>query len=153
MTLTNGLMRALCPLLSMAPAALQAQPTSAPERAEAWAAHNTLARSSWYRGLAWRPAGPVKIGARVEAIAIPPGNTGTIYAGVGSGNLWKTVNNGLTWRPIFEHESAFAIGDVAVSRSHPNVIWVGTGEAQPRFSGYAYPGTGANSSITFKILK
>lgn len=146
MTLTNGLMRALCPLLSMAPAALQAQPTSAPERAEAWAAHNTLARSSWYRGLAWRPAGPVKIGARVEAIAIPPGNTGTIYAGVGSGNLWKTVNNGLTWRPIFEHESAFAIGDVAVSRSHPNVIWVGTGEAQPRFSGYAYPGTGVFKS-------
>lgn len=88
----------------------------------------------------------MKIGARVEAIAIPPGNTGTIYAGVGSGNLWKTVNNGLTWRPIFEHESAFAIGDVAVSQSHPNIVWVGTGEAQPRYAGYAYPGTGVFKS-------
>lgn len=113
----------------------------------AWAAHQVLAQSSFFRGLAWRPVGPVKIGARVEAIAIPPGNTGTIYAGVGSGNLWKTVNNGLTWRPIFEHESAFAIGDVAVSQSHPNTVWVGTGEAQPRYAGYAYPGTGVFKSV------
>ncbi|MBL0172027.1 MAG: hypothetical protein IPP90_15145 [Gemmatimonadaceae bacterium] len=131
---------------ALLPVALSAQPTSAAERAAAWTAHKTLAQNSWYRGLAWRAAGPVKIGARVEAIAIPPGNTGTIYAGVGSGNLWKTVNNGLTWRPIFEHESSFAIGDVAVSRSHPNTVWVGTGEAQPRFSGYAYPGTGVFKS-------
>ncbi len=129
------------------PAAALAQATTAAERATAWDAHQSLARDSWFRGLAWRAAGPVKIGARIEAIAIPPGNTGTIYAGVGSGNLWKTVNNGLTWRPIFEHESAFAIGDVAVSRSEPNVVWVGTGEAQPRYAGYAYPGTGVFKSV------
>ncbi|MCE9602787.1 MAG: hypothetical protein K8S21_11340 [Gemmatimonadetes bacterium] len=129
------------------PAALLAQATPAAERATAWAAHQSLTESSWYRGLAWRPVGPVKIGARVEAIAIPPGNTGTIYAGVGSGNLWKTVNNGLTWKPIFEHQSAFAIGDVAVSQSRPEVVWVGTGEAQPRYAGYAYPGTGVFKSI------
>jgi photosystem II stability/assembly factor-like uncharacterized protein len=124
----------------------QAQPTTAAERAAAWSAHQTMAQQSWYRNLTWRPVGPVKIGARIEAVAIPPGNTGTIYAGVGSGNLWKTVNNGLTWRPIFEHESAFAIGDVAVAPSQPDVVWVGTGEAQPRFSGYAYPGTGVFKS-------
>jgi photosystem II stability/assembly factor-like uncharacterized protein len=128
------------------PAALHAQPTSAAERAAAWTAHNALAQSSWFRSLAWRPVGPVKIGARVEAVAIPPGNTGIIYAGVGSGNLWKTVNNGLTWRPIFEHESAFAIGDVAVSAINPEIVWVGTGEAQPRYSGYAYSGTGVFKS-------
>jgi len=128
------------------PAVVTAQATTATERATAWAAHQSLAESSWYRGLAWRPVGPVKIGARIEAIAIPPGNTGTIYAGVGSGNLWKTVNNGLTWKPIFEHESAFAIGDVAVSPSRPEVVWVGTGEAQPRYAGYAYPGTGVFKS-------
>jgi hypothetical protein len=133
---------------ALAPAAAHArQATTAAEHAAAWTAHNTLARESFFRGLAWRPAGPVKIGARVEAIAIPPGNTGTIYVGVGSGNLWKTVNNGITWRPIFEHESAFAIGDVAVSRSDPNTVWVGTGEAQPRFSGYAYAGTGVFKSV------
>ena len=124
------------------PTATTAQATTATERATAWAAHQSLADNSWYRALAWRPVGPVKIGARIEAIAIPPGNTGTIYAGVGSGNLWKTLNNGLTWKPIFEHQSAFAIGDVAVSQSRPEVVWVGTGEAQPRYAGYAYPGTG-----------
>ena len=129
-------------LASLAPALTTAQPTTGAQRAASWARHRAMADSSWYRGLQWRPAGPVKIGARVEAIAIPPGNTGTIYVGVGTGNLWKTRNNGLTWRPIFEHESAFAIGDVAVAKSDPDIVWVGTGEAQPRFAGYAYPGTG-----------
>ena len=127
-------------------AALHAQVTPAADRAKAWVDHQALAQASWFRSLAWRPVGPVKIGARIEAIAIPPGNTGTIYAGVGSGNLWKTFNNGLTWKPIFEHESAFAIGDVAVSASRPNIVWVGTGEAQPRYAGYAYPGTGVFKS-------
>ncbi len=138
--------RLACALSLLVPSALCAQATTAAKRASAWTAHQSLAQSSWYRGLAWRPAGPVKIGARIEAVAIPRGNTGTIYAGVGSGNLWKTVNNGVTWKPIFEHESAFAIGDIAVSRSQPNVVWVGTGEAQPRYSGYAYPGTGVFKS-------
>ncbi len=127
-------------------AALAQHPTTAAERAASWTAHQAMARDSYFRGLAWRADGPVKTGARVEAIAIPPGNTATIYVGVGTGNLWKTANNGITWRPVFDHESAFAIGDVAVSRSNPNVVWVGTGEAQPRFAGYAYPGTGVFKS-------
>jgi len=130
------------------PRASQArQATTAAERSAAWAEHQSMARTSFFRNLAWRPAGPVKTGARVEAIAIPPGNTGTIYVGVGTGNLWKTVNNGVTWKPIFEHESAFAIGDIAVSQSDPKVVWVGTGEAQPRFAGYAYAGTGVFKSV------
>jgi photosystem II stability/assembly factor-like uncharacterized protein len=66
--------------------------------------------------------------------------------GIGSGNLWKTENNGLSWDPIFERESAFAVGDVAVSASDPDIIWVGTGETQPRHSGYSYSGTGVFKS-------
>ena len=132
--------------LSPASAARAQSPTTSAERATAWAEHQALDRASPFRGLAWRPVGPVRIGARVEAIAIPPGNTGTIYVGVGSGNLWKTVNNGLTWRAIFEHESAFTIGDVEVAPSDPRIVWVGTGEAQPRYAGYAYPGTGVFKS-------
>ncbi len=105
------------------PGAAAAQhPTTAAERAASWNTHQAMAQASYFRGLAWRADGPVKTGARVEAIAIPPGNTGTIYVGVGTGNLWKTVNNGITWRPIFEHPSAFAIGDVAGSRSNPNIV-------------------------------
>jgi photosystem II stability/assembly factor-like uncharacterized protein len=139
----------LVPLgLGGAPATARAlQATDSAQRAASWADHQTMERDSYFRGLAWRSDGPVKIGARVAAIAIPPGNAGTIYVGVGAGNLWKTVNNGITWRPIFDHESAFAIGDVAVSASDPNIVWVGTGEAQPRFAGYAYPGTGVFKSV------
>lgn len=139
-------MFAVRPLLTVGalvlPSSLVAQATPAPQRAAAWRQHQAMERSSPFRALAWRPAGPVKIGARIEAIAIPPGNTGTIYAGVGTGNLWKTTNNGLSWRPIFDDQPAHSIGDVAVSPSDPAVVWVGTGEAQPRYAGYAYPGAG-----------
>lgn len=76
----------------------------------------------------------------------------TVYAGVGSGNLFKTVNNGLTWRPTFDHESAVAIGDIAIAPGTPDIVWVGTGEAQPRFSGYAYPGD-SKPSTTFLLMK
>ena len=139
--------RTLCLLaLLVLPRAVAAQVTTATERAESWRQHQVLAAESPFRALTWRPAGPVKIGARVEAIAIPPGNTGTIYAGVGTGNLWKTVDNGITWRPIFEQQSAFAIGDVAIAPSDARTIWVGTGEVQPRYAGYAYPGSGVFKS-------
>jgi photosystem II stability/assembly factor-like uncharacterized protein len=112
----------------------------------AWEEHLRLERESPFADLQWRAIGPKQAGARVEAIAVPPGNHGTIYLGVGSGNLWKTENNGLTWMPIFENESTFSIGDVAVSTSNPDIVWVGTGETQPRHSGYSYSGTGVFKS-------
>lgn len=82
-------------------------------------------------------------GGRVESITVPAAETSTFDGGVGSGNLWKTVNNGTTWTPIFEKESTFAIGDVAVAESDPNVVWVRVphaslqeyrGQNQPRLS-------------------
>ncbi len=122
------------------------QATTAEARLQAWDAHVRLDAASPFKGMRWRPVGPTKAGARVEAIAVPPGDTGTIYVGVGSGNVWKTANNGLTWTPIFEHESTFTIGDIAVSASNPDIVWVGTGETQPRHSGYSYAGTGVFKS-------
>ena len=119
-----------------------AQSTSPEARLASWAEHMAMEQASPFRGMSWRAIGPLQAGARVEAIAVPPGNHGIIYAGIGSGNLWKTVNNGTTWSPIFENESTFSIGDVAVSASDPNIVWVGTGETQPRPWGYSYSGTG-----------
>ena len=86
--------------------------------------------------------GPLSEGARIEAIAVPAASRNTIYVAPGAGNVWKTTNNGLTWTPIFDHESAFAVGDIAVAPSNANIVWVGTGEVQPRFAGYAFAGTG-----------
>jgi photosystem II stability/assembly factor-like uncharacterized protein len=113
-----------------------------PERLRAWESHVRMNQESPFAAVRWRPVGPKMAGAKVEAIAVPAGQPQTLYVGVGSGNLWKTTNNGLTWTPIFEHQSSFSIGDVAVAPSDPNVLWVGTGETEARHSGYTYAGTG-----------
>ncbi len=113
----------------------------------AWQAHQQLLNRSQFRNLHWEPLGPSLQGGRVGAIAVPSPGSSTIYAGPGAGNVWKSTDNGMTWTPVFEHESAFAIGDIAVAPSDPNIVWVGTGEVQPRFDGPSFPGTGVFKSI------
>ncbi len=115
------------------------------DRMVSWEYHNRLKDESIFKDRQWRCVGPAFCGGRIESIACPAGNTSTIYVGVGSGNLWKTENNGSTWQPIFEHESTFAIGAVAVASTDPNVLWVGTGEVLMARSSYA--GTGAFKSL------
>jgi photosystem II stability/assembly factor-like uncharacterized protein len=127
--------------------AASAGTTTAGERLAAWEAHQRLAASSPFAPLPWRALGPTQQSARIEAIAVPAGSRNTIYVGPSDGNVWKTTNNGLTWQPIFEHQSAFAIGDIAVAASNADIVWVGTGEVQPRFAGYAFAGTGVFKSI------
>ena len=94
--------------------------------------------------LHWRAAGPRFQGGRIESVAVPIDEPFTMYVGVGAGGLWKTENSGLTWRPIFDQHATFAIGDVDVSRSHPNMVWLGTGEAH--LSGTSYAGSGVYRS-------
>lgn len=118
--------------------------TSAADRMASWDLHQKMKQESPYKNLEWIPTGPVKQGGRIESIACPAGDPSTIYVGVGSGNLWKTVNNGTTWTPIFENESSFSIGAVAVAPSDPNILWVGTGEVLMARSSYA--GTGVFKS-------
>lgn len=127
--------------------ASHAQATSPEERSRAWYAHVGMERQSPFRHLEWRAVGPMQAGARVEAIAVHPIEPSTLYVGIGSGNLWKSTDNGIRWRPIFENEMTFTIGDVAVAPSDPHVVWVGTGETQPRHSGYSYAGAGVFRSV------
>ncbi|HEY9116960.1 MAG TPA: hypothetical protein VIN11_03985, partial [Roseivirga sp.] len=61
-------------------------------------------------GVDWIPIGPTINSARADAIQVDINNPGTMYVAFGSGNLWKTVNNGLTWTPIFENQAALGIG-------------------------------------------
>ena len=63
-----------------------------------------------------------------------PGNANIVYVATGSGGLWKTVNGGVTWKPIFERQGTFSIGDIALAPSNPDVVWVGTGESNVRNS-------------------
>lgn len=94
----------------------------------------------------WQLLGPVTNSARVEAVQAHPSRPGTLYAAFGSGNLWKTTNNGLSWKPIFENQAALGIGDIALAPSNPDVIYVGTGESLKKARNFTMPGVGVYRS-------
>jgi photosystem II stability/assembly factor-like uncharacterized protein len=81
-----------------------------------------------YGALAFRNIGPAINGGRIADIAIHPDNRSVWYVTVGSGGVWKTVNAGTTWQPIFDGQSSYSIGSVAIDPSNPATVWVGTGE-------------------------
>ena len=87
--------------------------------------------------LKWRSIGPVNTSGRIDDIAVArtPGQPDAIYVGTASGGVFKSVNGGVSWTPIFDDVDAMmSIGDLAVAPSNPNVLWVGTGEANNRQS-------------------
>ncbi len=131
-------------LLACVPAQAQQPVTGGAARLAAWERHQAMAESSPFKGLEWQRLGPKFVGGRIESIDAPRGRPGTIYVGVGAGGIWKTTNGGLTFEPIFERESTFAIGDLTVAPSEPDTVWVGTGEAH--LSGTSYSGTGVFKS-------
>src|SRR5436309_2500506 len=79
-------------------------------------------------GFRFRFVGPA-VGNRVSAIAGVPGDPTTYYAGAASGGVWKSIDGGENWTPIFDGQPVAAIGALAVSSSSHNVVWAGTGEA------------------------
>ena len=81
-------------------------------------------------GLSFRSIGPAVTGGRVIGTAVNPFNLSEYYIASGHGSLWKTVNNGITFSPIFDHNKSYAIGSVEIDPTNPNVVWVGTGENQ-----------------------
>jgi photosystem II stability/assembly factor-like uncharacterized protein len=82
----------------------------------------------------WRNIGPANMGGRITALAVVESDPTTFYVATASGGLLKTTNNGTTFAFVFEKEATISIGDVAVSQSDPNVVYVGTGEHNPRNS-------------------
>ncbi|HHK40840.1 MAG TPA: hypothetical protein ENJ50_00350, partial [Planctomycetaceae bacterium] len=86
--------------------------------------------------LKWREIGPTATGGRVVDIDVDPRDKTVIYVASASGGLWKTEDNGTTWRCIFEREGTISIGDIAVDPHQPDTIWVGTGEANNQRSSY-----------------
>jgi len=85
-----------------------------------------------FANLKFRDLGPAAAGGRVAAVAGVPGEPNVYYVGAGGGGVFKTVDGGLTWKAIFEHESTASIGAIAVAPSNPNYVWVGTGEGNIR---------------------
>jgi photosystem II stability/assembly factor-like uncharacterized protein len=89
---------------------------------------------SFLDALTPRPLGPAAMSGRVAAVAVVESKPKLMYVAAASGGVWKTVNNGSTWDPVFDGQPVASIGDVAVAPSDPDVVWVGTGEANPRNS-------------------
>ncbi len=87
-----------------------------------------LFSESKFLGLKFRSIGPAFMSGRIADIAIHPCNDNIWYVAVGSGGVWKTVNSGVTWNPIFDKQSSYSIGCVTIDPVNPNTVWVGTGE-------------------------
>jgi len=85
-----------------------------------------------FENLKFRNLGPAVGGGRVTSVAGIPGQANVYYVGAAAGGVFKTVDGGVSWKPIFEKEAVASIGAVAVAPSNPSLVWVGTGEANPR---------------------
>ena len=87
----------------------------------------------------WRAIGPANMGGRVTDIDGIPGDPSTFYVSGADGGIFKTTNGGVSFDPIFENQRAYSIGALTITPSDNNIIWVGTGEGDPRNSvGYGW---------------
>ena len=104
---------------------------SGSEKLTMYQQHEKMRAESEFKELPWQFIGPTILSGRctdVEAV-IPKRKSYTIWVGTASGGVWKSVNEGVTFDPVFENHGTTTIGDIAVTQSNPNIVWVGTGEA------------------------
>jgi photosystem II stability/assembly factor-like uncharacterized protein len=80
-----------------------------------------------FSAMQWRLIGPHR-GGRVTTVAGIPGNTAIYYFGTPGGGVWKTIDGGRVWKPIFDDTHVASIGALALAPSNPDIIYVGTGE-------------------------
>src|SRR5229473_2703782 len=82
--------------------------------------------------LKFRNLGPSVAGGRVAAVVGVPGDRNVYYVGAAAGGVWKTTDGGESWEAVFKDQPTSSIGALALAPSNPNVVWVGTGESNPR---------------------
>jgi photosystem II stability/assembly factor-like uncharacterized protein len=117
-------------------AAPAAQTTQTAQRADAaflvgaWDTYQSMRQASPFRAESWSYLGPTNVSGRATDVAVADSNgRRRIYVGYATSGVWKTDDDGATWQAVFEHQAATSIGDLAVAPSNPNILWVGTGEA------------------------
>ncbi len=91
-------------------------------------------RLGLFKNLVWRNIGPANMMGRVTDIEGVPGNANIVYVGTASGGIWKTMNGGVTWIPVFDDQSIASIGDLALEPGNPDVVYAGSGESNVRNS-------------------
>ncbi len=132
-TRTRSLLLALSASMAIAVLAVGAQ---TPAKADAdflraaYDTYQTQRRASPYQAASWSYMGPANISGRSTdtAVADKDGRR-RVYVGYATSGVWKTDDDGATWQAVFEHMPSTSIGDVAVAPSNPDIVWVGTGEA------------------------
>ncbi len=90
--------------------------------------------ANWVKTMQWRCIGPANMAGRITAVSVYEADPTLYWVATASGGLLKTTNNGVTFEHQFDREATVSIGDVCVSQSNPNIVWVGTGEGNPRNS-------------------
>jgi hypothetical protein len=102
----------------------------------------------------WRNLGPANFMGRVADVVGIPGPSKTMFVAAAAGGLWKTTNNGQTWRPVFDDKRVASLGTLAIAPSDTQQVWLGTGEPHSRNS--IEPGAGIYKSvdggITWKLM-
>ena len=88
----------------------------------------------YFVGLSARSIGPAGMSGRIAAIDAVESDPNIIFVGAATGGLWKSVNGGQSWDPLFDEQRVLGIGSVAVFQASPDIVWVGTGEGNPRNS-------------------
>ncbi len=139
---------ALCLLTQPTPTQDQAKPkeSKTTHQRQAWfIEHQAMAKSSPHAKQSWQFVGPTRMVGRGTDVAVHEDQPDTIFVATAAGGVWKTTNDGQTWKPIFETYASASIGDVAIAPSDPNIVWVGTGEANIVRSSMA--GSGIYKSI------
>lgn len=90
--------------------------------------------SDLFSGIKARSIGPAGMSGRIAHIEVVESNIDIIYVGSATGGLWKSVNCGTTWKPVFDDQPVSSIGAVEVFQKNSSIVWVGTGEGNPRNS-------------------
>ena len=110
-----------------------------------------------WESFVWRSVGPSNMGGRVTDVEGLPSPSKTFYAAAAAGGIWKTTNNGITFRSIFNDPRVVSMGDLAIAPSDPSQIWAGSGEEDSRNSispgGGIFKSTDGGDSWEFKGLR
>ncbi|MDX1645658.1 MAG: hypothetical protein R3304_00835 [Longimicrobiales bacterium] len=115
---------------------------SSTQRLERFDLHRAMEEASPFSTLPWQRLGPTNVSGRATDVAVrePRGETYVMYVATAAGGVWKTDNEGVTWRNVFDDQVTASIGDVAIAPSDPTRVWVGTGEANIFRSSHAGAG-------------